>query len=150
MVCGSPSSQPRVQGNNENVMVVDNIQYLGHPVSNNRQNPLVEETIKDFTCKVNGFSLYFDKVNCDVKSVLFKLYCTNLYCAQVCALCDGVIEIFNVAHRTALWRIGGPASGGGGGCKCPGGQSPVTARNTFWQTFRFLDNKPKLKRPCHV
>ena len=38
------------------------MQYLGHPVTNNRHNPLVEETTKDFTCKVNGFSSYFDKV----------------------------------------------------------------------------------------
>ena len=67
-VCGSPSSQPRVQGNNESVRVVDNMQYLGHPVTNNRQNPLVEGTTKDFICKVNVLSSYFDKVNCDVKS----------------------------------------------------------------------------------
>ena len=83
------------------------MQYLGHPVTNNRQNPLVEETTTDFTCKVNGFSSYFDKVNCDVKSVLFKLYCTSFYGAQVCALCDGVIEIFNIACRKALMRIWG-------------------------------------------
>ena len=107
MVCGSPSSQPRIQRNNESVKVVDNMQYLGHPVSNNRQNLLVEETTKDFTCKVNGFSSYFDKLNCDVKSVHFKLYCTSLYGAQLCALCDGVIEMFNIAHRTALRRIWG-------------------------------------------
>ena len=39
--------------------------------------------------------------------VLFKLYCTSCYGAQVYALCDGVIEIFNIAHRTALRRIWG-------------------------------------------
>ena len=73
MVCGSPSSQPRVQGNNESVKVVDNMQYLGHPVTNNRQNPLVQETTKDI-CKVDFFYLsYFDEVNCDVKSVFFKV-----------------------------------------------------------------------------
>ena len=76
------------------------MQYLGHPVTNNRQNPLVEETTKDFTYNMNGFSSFFDKVNCDVTSVLFKLYCTSFYCAQVCALCDGVIEICNIVHST--------------------------------------------------
>ena len=81
------------------------MQYLGHPVTNNRQNPLVEETTKDFTCKVNGFSSYFGKVNCDVKSVFFKLYCTSCYGAQVGAICDGVIKIFNIAQRKALRRI---------------------------------------------
>ena len=83
------------------------MQYLGHPVTNNRQNSLVEETTKDFTCKVNGVSSYFDKINYDVKSVFFKLYCTSFYGAQVCTLCDGVIEIFNIAHRTALRTIWG-------------------------------------------
>ena len=78
------------------------MQYLGHPITNNRQNPLVEETTKDFTCKVNGFSSYFDKVNCDV-----KLYCTSVYGAQVCALCDGVIEIL-------ILHIGRPLGGYGG------------------------------------
>ena len=37
----------------------------------------------------------------------FKLYCIGVYGAQVCDLCDGVIEIFNIAHRTALRRIWG-------------------------------------------
>ena len=34
-------------------------------------------------------------------TVLHKFF----YGAQVCALCDGVIEICNIAHRTALRRI---------------------------------------------
>ena len=97
MVCGSPSSQPIVQDNHESVKVVDNMQYLGHPVTNNRQNPLLVETTKDFTCKLNGFSSYFDKVNCDVKSVLFKLYCTSFCGAQVCALYDGICHTLCVS-----------------------------------------------------
>ena len=56
---------------------------------------------------MNGFSSYFSKVNCDVKSVLFKLYCTSFYGAQVCALCDGVIEIL-------ILHIGRPLGGYGG------------------------------------
>ena len=104
MVCGSLSSQPRVQGNNESVKVVDNMQYLGHPVTNNRPNPLVEETTKDFTCKVNGFSSYFDKVNCDVKSVL--LSCT----AHVFMVHRYVLDVMELL-RCLILHIGRPLGG---------------------------------------
>ena len=56
---------------------------------------------------MNGISSDFDKLNCDVKSVLFKLYCTSFYGAQLCALCDGVIEIL-------ILHIGRPLGGYGG------------------------------------
>ena len=84
------------------------MQYLGPPVTNNRQNPLVEETTTDFTCKVNGFSSYFDKVNRDVKSVFFKLYCTGFYGAQVYVLY--VMELL----RFLILHIGRPLGGYGG------------------------------------
>ena len=89
----------------ESVKVVDNI-YLGHPVTKNRQNPLVEETTKDFTCKVNEFSSYFDKVNCDVKSVLFKLYCTSFMVHRYVLYMMELLR-FLILHRTAPRRIWG-------------------------------------------
>ena len=71
------------------------MQHLGHPVTNNRQNPLVEETIKDFTCKVNGFSSYFDKVNCDV-SAPRACDTSDSICFIISAL-DTSVTISNVA-----------------------------------------------------
>ena len=66
-------------------------------ISNNRRNPLVEETTKDFTCKVNGFLSYFDKVNCNVKSVL--LSCT----AQVVMVHSVTCRLYTPLY----YRIGG-------------------------------------------
>ena len=66
----------------------------------------ISETTKDFTCKVNGFSSQFDMVNCDVKIVLFKLYCTSSYGAQVCAY---VMELL----RFLILHIGRPLGGYG-------------------------------------
>ena len=57
---------------------------------------------------MNGFSSYFEKVNCDVKSVLFKLYCTSFYGAQVYVIYVMELLEFVILHIVrALGGYGG-------------------------------------------
>ena len=103
MVCGSPSFQPRVQGNNESVKVVDNMQYLGHPVTNNRQNPLVEETTKDFTWTWTWTGFHHISIRVCFLSCTAQVFMVHRYVLYVMELL-----------RFLILHIGRPLGGYGG------------------------------------
>lgn len=65
--------------NDEKVEQVTSINYLGHCVSANRNDPLVENVVKDFNSRVNNVIASFSGISSVVKHSLYEKYCTSFY-----------------------------------------------------------------------
>ena len=97
--------QPMVYVNGDVVPVVTKMDYLGHTIVNNNNDPLLEDIVKDFNCKVNHFLADFNQVSSTVKNVLFKQYCTSFYGIPISLLEDQQINRLHVSWRNAVRRI---------------------------------------------
>jgi hypothetical protein len=105
MVFGKHPGNVSLYVNNERVSVVEEFKYLGHIISNKKNDPMIKCVKNDFVTKVNTFLGNFTGVSSDVKSDLFKQYCTSFYGSQSCMLYHKSFNELNIAWRKAMRRI---------------------------------------------
>ncbi len=87
------------------VKVVKDMKHLGHVITDDINDTLIKPIVNDFNVKFNTFLAYFNDVRCDVKSTLFKQYCTSFYGSHVCALYDKDVENLYVSLRNAIRKV---------------------------------------------
>ena len=105
LIFGSHSQNITLYVNNELVNVVNEIKYLGHIISNKKNDPMIKSVKDDFVKKVNTFLGNFSNVSSEVKSSLFRQYCTSFYGSQSCMLYHSSFNELRIAWRKSMRRI---------------------------------------------
>ena len=105
IVFGSSPQNIILNVNGERVDVVNEINYLGHVITNRKNDPMIKSVKNDFITKVNTFLGNFSCVSSDIKNALFKQYCTSFYGSQSCMMYHSSFNELKIAWRKAMRRI---------------------------------------------
>jgi hypothetical protein len=89
----------------DRVKVVNKMKHLGHVITDDVNDTLIQPIVNDFNVKFNTFLAYFNKVRCDVKNTLFKQYCTSFYGAHISVLYHKDIDNLYVTWRKAIRKV---------------------------------------------
>ena len=87
----------------EQVAQVNCLKYLGHTLSQDRQDPHIEYIKKDFVVKINSFIGDFQNLSSNIKYDLFRTYCMSLYGTNISDMSN--IDSLCVEWRKAVRRI---------------------------------------------
>ena len=107
LIFGNYVNIPDIYVGGSKVEVFNDMDYLGHKITNNIDDCLVKGIIDDFNVKVNTFLAYFSDLRCGVKNTLFKQYCTSFYGFHICGFYTTEIDKLYVAWRKALRKVWG-------------------------------------------
>ena len=76
-------SSPSLYLDQMKIPTVDQCRYLGITISTNNSEEDFKRQMRKLYANVNLLLTKFSKCSVDVKSFLFKTYCSNLYCAPM-------------------------------------------------------------------
>ena len=109
---------PTIQMNNEPIPIVDHFKYLGHILSNNKNDDLdIDRQRKKIYAQGNSILRKFHMCSVEVKVELFKTYCTPLYTAHLWTNYTNLaIKNFYIAYHNVMklflglpkWEHNGP------------------------------------------
>ena len=102
---------PPIHMNNEPIPVVDHFKYLGHILSDNKNDDLdIERQRKKIYAQGNSILRKFHMCSIEVKVELFKTYCTPLYTAHLWTnySCLALKNFFIAYHNVMKLFIGLP------------------------------------------
>ena len=95
---------PTIQMNNEPIPIVDHFKYLGHILSNNKNDDLdIDRQRKKIYAQGNSILRKFHMCSVEVKVELFKTYCTPLYTAHLWTNYTNLaIKNFYIAYHNVM------------------------------------------------
>ena len=95
---------PPIHMNNEVIPVVEDFKYLGHILSNNKNDDLdIERQRKKIYAQGNSILRKFHMCSIEVKVELFKTYCTPLYTAHLWTnYSNQALKNFYIAYHNVM------------------------------------------------
>ena len=95
----------------QNIEFVDRIKYLGFILtSNNKDDDHIEHLYRGLCGRTNMLLRIFGKCDLETKTVLFRSFCTSLYCISLISNCKvSTLYRLRVCHNTGLrMTVGAP------------------------------------------
>lgn len=97
---------PHLQLNGETLHIQRNAYHLGHPIGNDNVNKIAcNNAIRDIVWRTNYVMTKFGSCTSDIRSFMFRTYCTSFYGSPLWHLSSPNINGFYVAWRKCVRKI---------------------------------------------
>lgn len=91
--------------NGNELVIQHNSVHLGHPIGRNINNVAVSKAVNDLVWRTNSLLAKFSFCSSDVRSDLFRSYCTSYYGCPLWCLNSNIMQRFYVTWRQCVRKV---------------------------------------------